>query len=127
MRTWANEESRTFIEKWRSSKDPCTHFAGCVKTIYKPPLLKNIRTKMIDPDTEKKYYTKLAKDGKTKLDLVVRWVMQLSIKQMLNFASSLMNSILQGELSTMEMIHTFKLLISGMVLLVIWNGMIQML
>ena len=68
---WLTDLYSVFIQKYQNSLSPCAHFADCIKTSYTPPLLKNIRTTMIDPDTDKQFYTKLAKDGQTKLQLVV--------------------------------------------------------
>lgn len=90
----------------------------------KVSLLKNMRTGLVDPDTPDSVKTKTAKDG-TKLKLVVG-LLRHSIAPVTDIFSSLMNSIKMAELSTTVMILSSKPWIFGMVLLKIWNGMIQM-
>ncbi|KAL9114546.1 MAG: hypothetical protein Q9227_001627 [Pyrenula ochraceoflavens] len=49
--------------------DPCASNPDCIKGVGKVPLLKNLRTKLIDPDTPDSAKTKKSADGKT-LNLV---------------------------------------------------------
>ena len=50
--------------------DPCAGNSDCIKGVGKVPLLKNLRTKLIDPDTPDSAMTVKGSDGKT-LNLVV--------------------------------------------------------
>ncbi|KAL9001955.1 MAG: hypothetical protein Q9188_005099, partial [Gyalolechia gomerana] len=59
----------TFVQSYAPPEDPCKSNPECVNTGGKVPLLKNIRTGLIDKDTPKSAMTKKAPDGKT-LDLV---------------------------------------------------------
>lgn len=58
------------MQSYAPPEDPCKSNPECVNTGGKVPLLKNIRTGLIDKDTPKSAMTKKAPDGKT-LDLVV--------------------------------------------------------
>lgn len=60
---------RTFVSKYTNPPDPCKGDANCIGS-GKAPLLKNIRTSLIDPDTPQSVRTKKATDGST-LKLVV--------------------------------------------------------
>lgn len=64
---------RTFVQKYTEPPDPCKTDPDCIKGGHQP-LLKNIRTGLIDPDTPKSALTKKGADGST-LKLVVCFVM----------------------------------------------------
>lgn len=61
---------RTFVQSVAPPEDPCKTNPDCIRTGAKVPLLKNIRTSLIDNDTPKAALTKKAADGTT-LNLVV--------------------------------------------------------
>jgi beta-glucanase (GH16 family) len=42
---------------------PCTNNPLCIKDREKEPLLKNLRTGLIDPDTPKEFMSRVAADG----------------------------------------------------------------
>ena len=63
--------SRTFIQKAQVNHDPCLTNSNCIKGVGKIPLMQNVRQGLIDPDTPDDAKTKIAADGKTKLELVV--------------------------------------------------------
>lgn len=56
---------RTFVQNVGPPKDPCKTNPDCISTGGKVPLLKNIRTNLIDKDTPESAMTKKAPDGKT--------------------------------------------------------------
>ena len=56
--------SRTFVRTYTDPPDPCKSDTNCVGD-GKAPLLKNVRTSLIDPDTPKSAHTKTAADGST--------------------------------------------------------------
>ncbi|KAI9718197.1 MAG: hypothetical protein M1812_004187 [Candelaria pacifica] len=58
----------TFVQKQTNPPNPCASNPDCID-VGKIPLLKNIRTSLIDPTTPKSAMTKTAADGK-KLNLV---------------------------------------------------------
>ena len=60
----------TFVQKFKTNDDPCLSVANCIPGVSNVPLLKNMRTGMIDPDTPDSAKTKTAVDGST-LNLVV--------------------------------------------------------
>ena len=55
---------RTFVKKYVDPPDPCKSDPNCIGD-GKAPLLKNLRTNLIDPDTPKAAYTRKAADGST--------------------------------------------------------------
>ncbi|KAI4146525.1 MAG: hypothetical protein LQ341_002054 [Variospora aurantia] len=55
----------TFVQNVGPPKDPCKTNPDCISTGGKVPLLKNIRTNLIDKDTPESAMTKKAPDGKT--------------------------------------------------------------
>lgn len=57
------------MQKYTSPMDPCRTNPNCIN-VGKIPLLKNIRTGLIDPDTPSSAMTKKSVDGTT-LKLVV--------------------------------------------------------
>ncbi|KAL8703583.1 MAG: hypothetical protein Q9201_003231 [Fulgogasparrea decipioides] len=59
----------TFVQSTLPPEDPCKTNPDCISVDGKVPLLKNIRTGLIDKDTPKSAMTKEAADGKT-LNLV---------------------------------------------------------
>ncbi|KAL8710552.1 MAG: hypothetical protein Q9225_007274 [Loekoesia sp. 1 TL-2023] len=59
----------TFVQSYAPPEDPCKTNPECISVGGKMPLLKNIRTSLIDKDTPKSAMTKKAADGKT-LNLV---------------------------------------------------------
>lgn len=65
-----DSSSRTFVQSYAPPEDPCKSNPDCIN-VGKVPLLKNIRSDLIDPDTPKSALTKKAADGKV-LKLVVR-------------------------------------------------------
>lgn len=60
---------RTFVKKYTDAPNPCKSNPDCIGD-GKAPLLKNIRTTLIDSDTPKAKHSKKAADGST-LKLVV--------------------------------------------------------
>lgn len=52
------------MKKYTDPPDPCKSDPNCIGD-GKAPLLKNLRTNLIDPDTPKAAYTKKVADGKT--------------------------------------------------------------
>lgn len=75
------------------------------------PLLKNVRTGPIDPDTPKSAMTRKSADGVTQKLVVSRTVVTARIP--LNFESFPMNSILQAGHSMTATIRTSRLWICG--------------
>ena len=67
----------TFVQKAQVNRDPCLNNPNCIKGVGKVPLLNNVRQTLIDPDTPDSAKTKIAADGKTKLELVV-WQRSMS-------------------------------------------------
>lgn len=65
---------RTFVQKYTEPPDPCKTDPDCINGGHQP-LLKNIRTGLIDPDTPKSALTKKGGDGST-LKLVVCLIMK---------------------------------------------------
>lgn len=61
---------RTFVQRYAPPGDPCKTNPDCISVGGKVPLLKNVRTGLIDKDTPKSAMTKKAADGTT-LNLVV--------------------------------------------------------
>ncbi|KAL8935530.1 MAG: hypothetical protein Q9211_004650 [Gyalolechia sp. 1 TL-2023] len=59
----------TFVQSYAPPEDPCTSNPDCINVGGKVPLLKNVRTGLIDKDTPKSAMTKKAPDG-TMLNLV---------------------------------------------------------
>ena len=57
------------MRNYTNPPDPCSTDANCIN-VGKVPLLQNIRTTLVDPDTPKSALTKKASDGST-LNLVV--------------------------------------------------------
>lgn len=55
---------RTFIQKFSANTDPCKNNNRCLD-VGKVPLLKNVRSGMIDPDTPKSAYSKKDFHGNT--------------------------------------------------------------
>ena len=53
---------RTFVKKYTDPPDPCKSDVNCIGD-GKAPLLKYMRTNLIDPDTPKAAHTKKVADG----------------------------------------------------------------
>lgn len=97
---------RTFGRQVIEAANPNTCAANPNCLSDKMPLLKNVRTGLIDPDTPKTAYSKTSNDGE-KLTLVVSGI--IATEELLtNMPSFLMNLIPMGELSMEAMIHTSK-------------------
>lgn len=62
------------MQKYTEPPDPCKTDPDCINGGHQP-LLKNIRTGLIDPDTPKSALTKKGADGST-LKLVVRLIIK---------------------------------------------------
>lgn len=69
MAGFTNHLTSTFVQKF-APPDPCAGNDDCIKGVGKVPLLKNMRTKLIDPDTPDSAKSVTSTDGKT-LNLVV--------------------------------------------------------
>ncbi|KAI4150525.1 MAG: hypothetical protein LQ340_004023 [Diploschistes diacapsis] len=59
-----------FVQKFNINDNPCADNPNCIPGITNVPLLKNMRTGMIDPHTPDSAKTKLSVDGSTTLNLV---------------------------------------------------------
>lgn len=95
----------------QGARDPCTLDPMCISMTR--PLLKNIRTGLIDPTTPKSAMTKTAADG-TEWQLVVS-LFCLLLDPGANGGSFPTSSILLEERSTKAMIHFSRVWIYGMV------------
>jgi hypothetical protein len=112
---------RTFVRKLEAPKTPpCAGDPMCLG-VGEVPLLKNIRTGLIDPDTPDSAKSITATDG-TEWQLVVRCLANPSTENRLTcFISSPTSSTQMGVLSMMATILTFKGSIFGMALRRIWR------
>ena len=66
---YTNTLGRTFAQKLDNENNPCAGNVDCLPGVGKVPLLKNIRTGLIDPETPQSAMTTTAVDG-TELKLV---------------------------------------------------------
>ena len=100
---------RTFVKKYTDPPDPCKSDINCIGD-GKAPLLKYMRTNLIDPDTPKAALTKKVADGST-WNLAVSRVS--STHNLTNNCSSRTNSTRTAVRFIPVMIHFSRLWIYG--------------